>query len=1396
MEKYCFNRSQKNIWMNEKAYPGKAVNTIALRMYFPEHKAAIVCEAVDYIIKNADIFRAVLSSDNQFTLVDTPISCCFTGVKISRCEADKQADWREKQPFPAQKLYDASVWPIQEGGSLLSFCFHHILLDGFGMCLIAQQILNYLEQKKVELPDFFGRDYKNECQNQEQEKDFWLKYMEGLNTKESLFEQDVAGLSKSSYKYTLPDKLAQDIEAYSQKNNVTVPSILSTAFCIYMSRGMECEDVIFHMPRLNRDADGLKKIAGCYTIVVPVRVTVDEREGFLSLCRTVQSQSRLATQHKNYDYHQMLADLRQQEIIGKDLSRYTLNFYTHRLEADLPYTIEFSVGGSMHNHLTFNVFHLKDTYEISYDVRDGVYDFEKIEFFHKAFLTIVENGMTGNCCIEQLEAISTEERKKLLFELMGEELHFDQNETIPGLFYKAVLKYGTRNAVYAGKNSFTYVELDKASNRVANALLNRGIKSGDFVMFMLQRDHRLLPVMLGILKSGAVFVPVDPAYPKGRIDYMIQNCRASLFISDSDIPNVEQYEFVSATYLLNGENQECPSVTINQDQPAYCIYTSGTTGKPKGVLISHKGIVNITLPENNPFNKDICKSGKGIAAIGSICFDISIFEIFVPLLNGMFVELVPDHGLADPKELSLYIKAHKANILHCTPSRLATYLTHPDFCNAMKQMDVILSAGEVLPGALTERIQNDYGVRMYNGYGPTEATIGTTITRHGDTTTIGKPIANAGILVIDKKGRLLPFGAVGELAVYGSGVGIGYLRMEELTREKFCQVQGRRVYRTGDLGYYTKNGCIIFQGRNDKQIKLRGLRIELSEIENSMLSFRGIGQAAVLVRKIGENEHLAGFYSARQGIAIEEENLKAHLKENLALYMVPDILQKLDQIPHTSGGKTDYQALNEITIDYTRNYRKPQTRLEQSICEAYESVLMQKPIGMDDHFFELGGTSLDVARLIVEIEERVRNIDLNYGDLFKYPTPELISAYLNASGQQPGSKNLLEDLDYSGFKTTWEDTAEHEEKADSLGNILLTGCTGYLGNHLLCELLKQPELTEHIYCLIRPKGKLSAEQRLKNTLFYYHDHDFGTCLREKVTVIEGDLTSSELFLDGLTISVDTIIHSAANVAHFAYGDILEKINTTSVKQLLSFCKKQSAQLIHISTISVGGVQPVDEPELILKESDLFIGQEIHSSYVLSKYMAEYELLKQAFEKNVKVKIMRVGNLQGRISDGEFQMNIRENAFTRQLSGYVKLGKVPKSLYESSVNFSPVDEVARVILLLSRAGSGKKVFHVYPKEEIRYAALFEKIQQCGYTVSVVSDDEFCKWTDFIRREKEGRLLMKHIFIDKADQNFAQVASDHTLTLQLLCKWKDGWKKMTEEYFKRYIEVLDGMMLFEK
>ncbi len=1388
------NLSQKEIAMSEASVMGKnAVNTISVKIHLPEIAPLEAKSAVDSVLGAADIFSASLDHQGaewRLLYSDTAVSLSTVIAEKTFEEAHSHMNAEDRQPLNIEnELYQAEIIPISNAGSIVYVRFHHMIIDGYGMSMFAQKVFDVLGGRDVKVASFAEHA---ETRTNTSDAAFWQNYFDEAEFEPAVFTEKVNGTDFFAHNAFFETSLCEALKEFSATEKITPAYVFAAAYALYLAESTGKKDAVFLMPRLNRAPHQLGVI-GCYTLLVPVRVTVEQNESFSDLCRRVAEASKAASAHKDFGYDRILTVLRDNSMISESISEYVFNFYRYEFDTDIPHRVEYSVAGGMHNHLTYTIFYNeKGGFDIRLDCREGVYTKERADFFVASMHSILEQGLTDARVADISILRKTEYEKNL--SVCGVSYDVNKELTIPSLFRDVASKYPDSYALHAGDISLTFGELDAVSDRIARGLVASGIKSGDSVAYMLNRDWRIIPTILGISKSGAAFIPVDPAYPEDRVTYIIENSKAAHLISSENVESSGKYKYLEINSLIGFSDDTVVLPEVKQESLAYMIYTSGTTGRPKGVMLSHRGIANIVHPDNNPFNRYITKNCHGIVAIGSICFDISLFEIFVPLLNGMFVEFGNEKSMIDAGELALHITRHNADIIHCTPSRIAAYLSNLAFVKALGGVKAILAAGEVLPGSLVEEMQKTYGIRMYNGYGPTETTIGATITEAGDMLSIGMPIGNMGIVMLNGNRKMVPFGAVGEICVYGMGVGIGYKDRPEETASKYIEWNGMRLYRTGDLGHLHTDGRLIYHGRNDRQIKLRGLRIELSEIEKVMSSMSGIALCNCMVRKIEKTEHLVGFYTVAAGQTVDEKALKAHMKSRLTPYMVPDILKELEKMPQTPNGKTDLKALALEPIEYVRSYKKPITHRETLVCGVFEEILGIEKVGLDDNFFELGGSSLDASNALLAIETRLNleNGALDFGDLYKYPSPSLLLEKIYGETQQDDGFDLGS-LDYSGIDDFLLSHTNDEVRKKHLGNVLITGVTGYLGIHLLIDLLERPDICDKIVCLARPKRKLSAERRVKTNLFYFAEEDFSDGYGEKWIVAEGDITDPNIFKEPVDIHFDTIINSAANVAHYAYGDALTKINTDGVKNLISFALKENATLCQVSTISVAGSAEQVE-DIRFTERDFYIGQKIHNSYIYSKYMAEYIMLRAAVDAGLDIKLLRVGNLQGRIKDGEFQMNIHSNAFTRSMSSYIKIGAVPKSVYGATVNFSPVDETAHNIVSLCNTENDAVAFHVYPIREVAFESLFRGLEKLDHKVEVLDDDAFAALVSEKKQTEEGREQLEGLFTGGIEGGLCEIPVVQLLTDAYLAQLGDTWSEVTPEYLDKYLSALDGMELF--
>ena len=537
-------------------------------------------------------------------------------------------------------------------------------------------------------------------------------------------------------------------------------------------------------------------------------------------------------------------------------------------------------------------------------------------------------------------------------------------------FEKQVVEKGDETALVASDVTLTYKQLDEKANVIANALIDKGVKPKSNVLVMLSRDSNLIASILGILKAGCAFIPIDPEYPQERINYIYENSQADYIIANEDGDKSLDIE-----ELLKEGNLENPNVDVGPDDLAYMIYTSGSTGNPKGVMISHENICNQVSNPKSTYDSLLC--------ITTISFDVSVDDILTSLSNGLRLILADDVQIKNVPKLIKLIDENKPEILDITPSRLASYLEVKDFCSVISCLKCIFIGGEKFSAKVYEDLRKYSDAVVYNSYGPTETTITSNNKEVADVNdlTVGPPLTNYVTDVRDIDGKLLPNGVMGELYIGGPGVGKGYYNMPEKTDEVFMTINGIPYYRSGDYAIELPNGEIDIKGRIDNQIKLRGLRIEIGEIETNIGKYPSIRQAVVVIKEINDNEHLCAYYTADE--EIDSDDLKEFLKDRLTRYMVPTVFMQLDEMPQTPNGKTDLKQLPEPQLKLS--FTLPETETEIRVYEIASAISNTNEFGTTDDLYAVGFTSLSLMKLNARIYEEM-GVNLDIISLLNDPT--------------------------------------------------------------------------------------------------------------------------------------------------------------------------------------------------------------------------------------------------------------------------------------------------------------------------------------------------------------------------------------------------------------------------
>ena len=972
--------------------------------------------------------------------------------------------------------------------------------------------------------------------------------------------------------------------------------------------------------------------------------------------------------------------------------------------------------------------------------------------------------------------------------------------SVAEMFALRVKENPDRIAVCDSSAAYTYDELNRLSNRIAHCLSERGVCKDQVVGMMLNRSAMLDGAELGILKAGGAFLGLLPEYPDDRVDYCLRDADSKLVITTEAIlsskPDLfasdKPYQAVTLETLCADPYEKDPETPVSDSALAYCIYTSGTTGKPKGVMVEQRNIVNLANQKGMPYSLYFGSEEDRVSlAMSSISFDMSILDNMMFVLNGKTVCVASEQEIHDPLSITNLIRSRNVNTLSATPSFLSNFISIPEFRDILPKIRTILSGGEAFTAGLFPRLKElAPDVRVINAYGPSECGIVTSASEilKENEITIGGPLQNEQLYVMDRNGNILPPYAVGELIICGANVGRGYVKMPEKTNELFFELNGERAYHSGDIVRLNSDGQIEYYGREDDQIKLRGFRIELGEIERTMSAFPGVRQSIVIVRSNASADYLAGFFTASEPVDIRE--LTAFMKTKLTYYMVPDVLMQLDAMPLTAAGKIDRKALPESTVSAKKEHRrKPKKSLEAEICELFASVLSKDEFYADDSLFEMGGTSLSASRAVMMLQGK--GMDVQYQDIFDHPTPEALAEFIES--KRTPVKKETETSGSEETKSEFDDLLKYntlahasEVKREPLGDVFLTGSTGFLGIHVLRTLITHE--TGRIICLIRRKHAMTAEKRLRHMFMYYFDEPLNEEAEKRITVISGDFSTPDLAEQLKDMNIDTIINCAADVRHYAADSSIERANTEGVEKMIQIAKEHNARMIQISTTSIPGMHTEESysKRIRMHENQLFVIDDMDNKYLLSKYAAELKML-EAIRSGMRGKIIRVGNLMGRYSDGEFQINSSTNAFMNAVRGFAAIGKCPLSHSTDPISFSPIDSTAAAVVLLAGTNDQFTAFHADSRFGFDESQLIEACNRCGVKIIPVDDTEYYEdYRRMLSDPEKNRLLTGLLTNDQPDKHM--VETDNTFTANILYRLGFAWPLTDYGYLERAIHSL--------
>lgn len=916
---------------------------------------------------------------------------------------------------------------------ILMVDMHHIVSDALSQSILIKDFSDlyegqFLPPMELQYKDYaewqLSADHQSGLENQKQ---FWLDQFSDeivlLDLPNDFPRQAIKDNAGGNINFSVGKEDTSKLKVLCEEKNVTLFMLTLAIFNVFLSKLSGQNDIIVGTPVAGRDHEGLDKILGMFVDTLALRNYPQGSIAFDEFLQNVKLSTLASFDNKSYQYEELVDQLKVHRNTARnplfDVMFVFQNFENKELQLPgislKPYSY---VNHVSKFDLTLSAFESNDKMYFSMEYATGLFRESTIKRF-VGYLEKIIDKVTANpkILLSQISVLSGDERNTIFHDFNNTQSAYPDNLTLIDLFCHNAkdIEQSSFPAISVEDTALTYGVLDCNINRIAHVLTARGVKPKMLVGVLLDRSIYLLETIMAIFKVGAAYIPIDPSFPKSRIQYMLDDSGVNFVCTEAKYEDLldNQIEIVIPSSAREGtdRNEEFKNIALPGDL-AYVVYTSGSGGKPKGVQIKHRSLVNFI----HAMRSEIAFPRKAkVLAMTTISFDIFVLETLLPLALGMEIIMCTDAEQQDPSKICFLIRKSGVNTIQCTPSRMRLILECDPELACLEEVEVLLLGGEPLQKSLLQTVNKHFSGRTYNMYGPSETTVWSTVEELTDKSqvTIGRPIANTQVYIVDETLELVPVGVPGEVCISGDGLASGYMNNADLTAQKFVDNPfqlSSKLYRTGDLAKWLPNGTIDFLGRKDDQVKVRGFRIELGEIEQYLAKFEGIKEAVVVARQKEDSDLMAYYLSEKQ---FESSELRAHLSEFLPKYMIPSYFVRVDSMPVTPNGKVDKKSLPQPDLDVASDFTPPSNEIQSKIADIWSDVLKLKldKIGIHDSFFDLGGNSMSIFRANNQVNKEFESkIDLM--TVFSSPTIKSISQLIVDSETQVSILKPLEEGAY------------------------------------------------------------------------------------------------------------------------------------------------------------------------------------------------------------------------------------------------------------------------------------------------------------------------------------------------------------------------------------------------
>ncbi|MEH2000624.1 MAG: amino acid adenylation domain-containing protein [Nostoc sp.] len=1251
---------------------------------------------------------------------------------------------QQKIELEKSLILDTSLVTISPEQHLLFISLPALCADSVTLnCLVRELTTSYLgkldeelSEEPLQYADF--SEWQNQILEAEETqigREYWQQQdFSTIDTFQLPFENRLSEKYKFQPKLInsiITLELVANIETLAQKYNTSASSFYLTCWLVLLWRLSGQSEMIVAKEFNGRKYEELKGALGLFAKYLPLQCHLED----------------------NFKFSQILQQVHESvESIHKWQDCFTWEKISEVLPF-LPVGFDFTEEDTKHcaGNILFSIYKLdscterfkiklscrrKDNLlstEFHYDSK--LYSAKHIESLVEQFNKLVESATYNpEGTISELEILSDRSFNQLLFDFNQTQADYPQNKCIHQLFAEQVERTPNNIAVVFNNQELTYAELNARANQLAHYLQHLGVSAEILVGICVERSLEMLVGILGILKAGGAYVPLDPHYPQERLAFMLEDTQVSVLLTQQHLleglpkHNTQTICLDTEWKTIAQESQKNPLITISAENLAYVIYTSGSTGKPKGVAIAHRNLVHSTTTRITYYQEPV----SNFLLLSSFAFDSSVAGIFWTFCCGGTLDL-PEEGVQRevPKLIELIYQNGVSHLLSL-PSLYALILQQAK-SEQLNSLRAVIVAGESCPSELVQHhSQLQPEVSLFNEYGPTEATVWSSVyychtPATGTQISIGSPITNTQIYILDSHLHPVPVGIPGEIYISGEGLARGYLNQSGITSEKFIphpfsQKPGVRLYKTGDLAKYLTDGNIEFLGRIDNQVKIRGFRIELGEIETALNQYAGVRETVVIAREdVPGNKRLVAYVVTEPKLAITVNELRNFIKERLPEFMMPSAVMLLKELPLSANGKVDRKALptpEEIRSDLIGYFVPPRTPVEEMLTQIWAEVLKIEKVGIHDNFFELGGHSLLTTQLLAKVKNFF-NLDISLRSLLEKPTVAGLAENIDRVFQTEVDYPLL-DLKAEAVLDPTIHPQNNIKFIVEPSAILLTGATGFLGVFLLAELLQKTKAD--IYCLVRSENLEHSHKKLENTLKSYRI--WNELWSSRIILIAGDLSKPLLGLktekfQQLASTIDVIYHNGAWVHHIYPYSILKSTNVLGTQEILRLASQIKTKPVHFISSS-GVVSPKVESEVkLVREQDSLNENEFPSNgYCQTKWVAE-KLVKTAAERGIPISIYRPSRISGHSQTGVFNSN---DFLYKLIIGCVQLGSAPD--IDIRENIVPVDYVSQAIVHLSKQEESLgKTFNLVHSQTLHSNTLIDHIRSWGYSIEQSSYEQW-------------------------------------------------------------------------